>query len=54
MANPRTGMTEEDRSQLELLLTDMALADDEERRMELWETALKLLHRMKSVTTRLH
>lgn len=46
-------MIDEQRGQLEVLLTDMVLADDPDKRMELWEKALKLLHQMKAVT-RMH
>jgi len=47
-------MTDEQRGQLEVLLTDMVLTDDPDKRMELWEKGLKLLHEMKVVTKTLH
>lgn len=47
-------MTEDLRGQLEALLMDIALADDEDKRMELWGQAMKLLAKMKTVSTTLH
>jgi hypothetical protein len=47
-------LTDEQRGQLETLLIDMVLTDDPDKRMDLWEKAVKLVHQMKIVNRTLH